>query len=318
MRRSAASLVILMALSLLQPVHGSEAPLVEDYWVSVEGEQAHGLVARPLGEPTAFVVILHGYTHQAESHRGHLEALAERGALAIAMDYRGPVEGFPLAHGAAETDAAIADLADGQDFPLKVLYSVSMGTAVAGMVLADTPGFFDYWVDNEGLAMLHETWAGASALVGTGNPTAVNAKAGIEAECGGTPADAPDAYVQRSAALRAPEFVGLKGAILVHGLNDGLVPHNQGREMQAALHAIGVPTDFYTTLRGHVGGEGTTLTGYAGGNVDGLSGHGTESDDFHTTTALSFALLYDLVEGDASVLPTGREVVTDRDLGTLP
>ncbi len=300
-----ATTLLLLAPAMAQ-AH-AETGTVTDLTLTVDGEPAHGLIATPAGAPTSIVIIAHGYTHQAESHRGHLAEAAARGAIAVAMDYRGPVDGFPLAAGAADTIAATRMLVDQYpDVPV-ILYSVSMGTAIAGMVLADMPDVIDWWVNNEGLSMLHETWAGASALQ---HP----AGAAIETETGGTPATAADAYLERSAAKRASEFSGLKGVISTHGVHDGLVPYNQGREMKAALDAEGILNDFYTVLRGHAGGEGTTATGYAGFQVDGLAGHGSEGNDAHTLTALSFDLLYRVIDGDGDVLPAGRELVVDREI----
>lgn len=311
------ALLALVALLLpLVPASGSSAG-VQDYVVTADGESAHGRLALPAGEPKGLVVLLHGYNHDADDHDAHLAHLADEGFVAVAMDYRGAHDGFPLLAGAHDTEAATRDLLARFGFEHATMYSVSMGTAVAGIVLADMPGVFDVWVDNEGLAMLHETWAGASALEPTGNPTAVTARAAIESECGGTPATAPEAYLLRSAAVRASEFRGLKAVILLHDTNDGLVPHNQGREMEAALAAQGIPTDFYTVLRGEPGHEGTSLTGYAGLNVDGLAGHGTEDDDAQAMTWISFAILDQVVTG-AYELPTAHgQFVVDRDLGML-
>jgi hypothetical protein len=87
--------------------------------------------------------------------------------------------------------------------------------------------------------------------------------------------------------------------------------------MATALRAVGVPTDMTTVVRGEPGGEGTTLTGYACHCLDnGFAGHGTESNDAHTLTRLSFELLDDVLLG--RLVPSGQERVTDRDLGTLP
>lgn len=301
------AVLLLPLLLIAPPAPAAEDATVADLYVEVDGETAHGLLATPAGEPTSIVVVLHGYTHQAESHRGHLLDLAERGAVAFAMDYRGPVDGFPLRAGADDTIAAL-DLVRARhpDVEEIHLFSVSMGTAVASMVLAERP-VFDVWVDAEGLSMLHETWAGATALSPSGNPTAVRAAQAIEQETGGTPADAPAAYAERSAALRAAEYAHLRGAYVLHGLNDGLVPYDQGREMAAALRAVGVPTDVHTVAM-HPGGEGTTLTGYVGQDARGLSGHGTESDDTHALTALSWAIMREVVDGTAAP-PAGREIV---------
>ena len=327
MRALAAPLVLLLLAGVaLLPAQGA-APTppatVTDYWVASEGgAPAHGLAtALPAGAaPTTFVVILHGYGHQAESHRAYMETLAARGVLAVAMDYRGPQDGFPLAAGAADTVAAVQDLLARHPSVEDVyLYSVSMGTAVSPMVVTQLPGVFDAWVIGEGLSALAETWAGATALKPSGNPTAVRAASAIEQETGGTPATAPAEYVKRSAAYRVGEFVGFeKGVILTHGLNDGLVPYDQGREMAAALRAHGFTADFYTVVRGDAGQEGTTITGYTPLGGLGFAGHGTESVRSHTLTGLTLGLLDRLVDGDASVLPANREVVKDGGAGTLP
>lgn len=304
-------LLALVLLPLLAPTPALAAS-AQDYVVTVGGEDAHGLLALPDGDVKGIVVIAHGYGHKAASHRGHVERLASLGYAAVAMDYRG--EGFPLRAGADDTLAATRDLMARYPGKPVVLYSVSMGTAVAGIVLAELP-VFDYWVDNEGLSDLPELHTEAS-LLAPANAYAAKAVADMNEECGGAPAQQPACYQQRSAALRAAEFRNLKGVVLTHGLNDGLVPHDQGREMQGALEAAGIPNDFYTVARGNVGGEGTTLTGYGGQNVDGLAGHGTESNDAHALTALSFALLEQVLDG--TLVPSGREHVVDRELGTLP
>lgn len=308
MRALAVASVVLLVLALVpSPAQGAT---VEPYTANGAGT---GLLARPVGTPVGLVVVLHGYGHVAESHRGHLQDLADEGFLAVAMDF-GPQGGFRLGSGAAETLAAIADLDDdvAADLP-RILFSVSMGTTVAGMVLAAKPGYFDSWVVSEGLSHLTETWAAAKA-VSPGIAFAQQAVADIEAECGGTPAQAPLCYQARSSVLRTPEFQGLTGAVVVHGLNDGLVPYNQGRETVAALRAIGVPTDFYTVVRGDAGAEGTTITGHATFNVDGLAGHGTESRDEHTLTGASFWLLHRVAKGELT--PADREIVLDRDANT--
>jgi acetyl esterase/lipase len=300
-------LLLVLASLPLAPASGAM-----DLEVQVGGETAHGLLALPQGGPQAIVAILHGYGHKAESHRGHLEHLAAQGYVAFAMDYRG--EGFPLRAGADDTIAATQHVMSlFPEVDVVVLYSVSMGTAVAGMVLAELP-VFSYWVDNEGLADLPELHTEAS-LLAPANAFAAKAIADMEAECGGAPALAPACYLERSAAFRAGEFSGLHGVVLTHGVNDGLVPYDQGREMQAALHLAGIPSDFYTVVRSAPGGEGTTITGYSPSGGMGLAGHGTENDDAHALTSLSFALLDQVLAG--VLVPSGQERVADAELGTL-
>ena len=310
MRLVVAAAIATLLATPAAPAHASTEAHVDDLVVG----GAHGLIGVPAGEPDTLVVILHGYNHEAESHRGHLQHLADQGYLALAMDYTG--EGFPLRAGADDTLAALAWALDAHDgIDRVVLYSISMGTAVASLVLSETD-VFDQWVVAEGLSMLHETWAGATLLTPSGNPTAIKAKADIEAECDGTPAQQPLCYRERSAALNVALFGELDGVVLAHGVNDGLVPYNHGREMVGALRAVGIPSDFYTALRSGPGGEGTNLTGYAGLGGMGLAGHGTESNDGHMLTALSFALLDDVLAG--RLVPADREHVRDHGSGTAP
>lgn len=300
-------LPLALALLLAPVVPATGGGTVADLTLSVDGESAYGLLATPAGPAKGLVVILHGYGHQAESHRGHLQHLADQGWGAVAMDYRGPVEGFPLSHGAADSIAGMrhARVTLALDDEPTYLYSVSMGTAVAALFLPQVAGEITAWVDNEGLAMLAETWAEAVAVSPAIEFGRV-ASLAIQNETGGTPAEAPEAYVARSAALRAHEF-GLEAAILAHGLNDGLVPYDQGREMATALRAAGVRTDFHTFVDCAPGSEGTTITGHATLGGQGLCGHGTESLDGHTLTRESFRLLDELLSGVRS--PSDREFV---------
>lgn len=317
MRFPRAPLVVL-ALVLLQalPAEAEGAPAVADLVLRVDGEEARGLLAVPSGEPQGVVLVLHGYGHFAESHRGHLAAIAELGFVAAAMDYRGGA-GMQLGTGAADSCAALAHMQTLAPRTPAYLYSVSMGSAVAGMVLAQCPAF-TYWVNNEGMTSITETWAEAT-LLAPANAYAAQAVADIERECGGTPATSAACYAERHALLRVGEFTGLRGIVQTHGVNDGLVPYDQGREMATATRAVGIPTEFFTVVGCAAGREGTTITGYApagGLGGAGLAGHGTESNDEHCLTALSFGLLHDVLVGD--LVPTDSEHVVDGTIGTLP
>lgn len=306
-------LLSLAALPLTPAAPAGATPDVFGFGVLVDGEMAYGLMSIPDGTAQGIVAVLHGYGHTSESHRGHLQDLADLGFVGFAMDYRGG-EGMHLDEGAADTCAALAYVQPFAPSRPAYLYSVSMGSAVAGMVLTQCPSF-EYWVNNEGMTSITETWAEASALA-PANAYAARAKADIEAECGGTPADAPACYAARHALLRVPEFTGLRGIVQTHGVNDGLVPYDQGREIATATRAAGIPTDFYTVVGCASGNEGTTITGYTPLGNMGLAGHGTESLDHHCLTGLSFALLHDVITG--ALVPDDREHVVDGTLGTLP
>ncbi|MFA5860347.1 MAG: hypothetical protein WDA16_01495 [Candidatus Thermoplasmatota archaeon] len=314
MRLLAALPAVLLVLAALPHVGASTT---SEVLLDVGGVLAHGVQALPAGECRGIVVVAHGYGHNAVEHTGHLTHLADEGFAAIAMDYSGPLDGFPLGAGIRDTIAAADHLRAQCPGGPAYLYSVSMGTAVAGPVLASMPNFFSIWVDSEGLSQLAETWAEATAL-SPGNAFAKTASDAIVAECHGTPAERPACYHERSAALRASEFVGLQGVVLAHALNDGLVPYNQGREMQAALNAQGIKNDFFTVVRDTNGGTGTTLTGYGSHDLDnGFTGHGTESVDTDTMTALTFGLLDQVVMGTYGQIG-GGETVLESDVGMVP
>ena len=317
--RACVLLACLLAAPFLPPTaasSGAEPFSVCSGDVCLPEERGTGLLAAPAGAPRGIVAIMHGYGHLAQSHAGHLAHLAEQGYVAFAMDYgASPAPGgMHLGRGAADTCAAVEMLRAQYPGVPSYLYSVSMGGAPAGIVLAEC-GPWEYWVSNEGMTTIVETWAEARALA-PANAYAASAVRDIEAECGGTPATAPACYAERTTVARVPEFRGLKGVVQTHGLNDGLVPYDQGRELKAALEAAGIPSDFHTVVRSAPGTEGTTITGYSPLGGMGLAGHGTESNDAHALTALSFELLDAVLAGE--LVPSGRETVHDAGLGRLP
>lgn len=283
----------------------------------VDGGEAPALVATPRRKPRGIVVFDHGYGHTMESWREHVSRTADRlGVIAIAPNYRGQTvpppgqrvssRGWRVAEGAADT------IAYAQHFERlcrptgsNVVYGVSMGGNTSGLVVAAQPKgpdgkpLFDYWVDVEGAANVTETYAGASLLAGA-NEFAANAKADIEQAFGGTPADAPDTYAERTVVNRTEDIAaaGLQGVVIVHGLVDGLVPYNQSRELQALLRAQGVPVDMWTAVTRKEGTEsGTTIDGYAIGEDSPFAGHASETSTTHVVGVAGFAALERLYSG---------------------
>lgn len=284
----------------------------------VDGQQALALVALPRTRPRGIVVFDHGYGHTMESWREHAARTADTlGVIAIAPNYRGqdvPQEGvmmssrgWRVAEGAADT------IAYAQHFEAlcrpkgdNVVYGVSMGGNTSGLVVAAQPKgpdgkpLFDWWVDVEGAANVSQTYAGASALA-PANAFAANAKSDIEQAFGGTPAQAPDAYAERTVVNRTDDIAGagLKGVYVVHGLLDGLVTHNQSRELQALLRARGVPVDMWTAVTRAQGTEpGTTADGYLPtGQTSPFAGHASETSTTHVVGVAGFAALDRIYSG---------------------
>ena len=292
--------------------------------ISVAGQPAWGLVAYPSSRPRGLVVFFHGYGHTVESWRRHLARVAAKsGVVTVAMNYRGQQDsppargatlpssrGWRVREGAADS-VAVAQLLDRRcrGFQSVVAYGVSMGGNSSGLAVA-TPArrssgrpLFDWWIDVEGATNVMETYVEAKAVEASGNTFAANARADIEAEMGGPFDRRRDVYAQHTVVLRAPDIkaAGLRGAVLVHGVMDGLVPYNQSREMTAAMRAAGVPVDLYTVTTRTDTEPGTTVDGYATGSVPGFTspfaGHGTETDEKHLVHALAFDVLADLLRG---------------------
>jgi hypothetical protein len=244
----------------------------------------------------------------------------------VATDYRDNL-GFPTLRGAYDTIAATEYALE--KFPsidTVYLFGVSMGGAVSGTAIVesaaisdDGKALYDYWITAEGVSQLVETYGEAKAAAeATGNATAMAAAAGIERDTGGTPAECPLAYQRRSPALHAAQMQlgGVQAATVIHPVNDGLVPHNQGREMAGALTTAGIATQFFTVVGIPEGQDpGTTGTGTLGaGEADGtlnLAGHGSEADATHPVMRTAFEQLRKMLDGQYNAEVPYFECIVD-------
>jgi acetyl esterase/lipase len=297
--------------AVADPCTGDPAA-VQQMRLTVEGQDALALVALPRKKPRGIVVFDHGYGHTMESWREHAARTADTlGVIAIAPNYRGqtippvgqkiPSRGWRVAEGAADS-IAFAQHFDRLCKPKgdNVVYGVSMGGNTSGLVVAAKPKasdgspLFDYWVAVEPAVNVTQTYLGASALA-PANEFAANAKADIEEAFGGSLAQKPDVYAQRTVVNRTPDIAaaGLKGVYVVHGLADGLVTHNQSRELQALLRAQRVPLDMWTAVTRKDGTEpGTTVDGYLPtGQTSPFAGHASETSTTHVVGVAGFAAL---------------------------
>ena len=297
----------------------------------VAGQRATGRYALPAKRPVGMVVFSHGYGHTSKSWDVHLRNAAKRqGVIAVAMDYRGtriinPTAATPSSRGWQVAEGAADGIAAARYFDtacpgMKTVtnFGVSMGGNTSGLIAAakakrvrSKAPMFDFWVNVEGATNVTETYNEASLLAPV-NTTAANAKADIEREMGGTFAEKRDVYLERSVVTRADDIKasGVKRVVMVHGLDDGLVPYNQSREMAAALEQAGVFYDFYTVSRRDAKSEqDTTASGYAMSNFDKayvspFAGHASEKS---TTNIVMRIALQELarIYGKGG-LPTSR------------
>ena len=301
--------------------------------IVVEGEVATGLVALPARKANGLVVVGHGYGHTSASWAHHLRTMAERGLIAVAMDYRGmeitrdpegaivAARGWPAMDGAEDLIAA-ARLFDARCSPPAVtLLGVSMGGNMTGLALAEAgergirgrhgSPLFDYWIDVEGVVNLIETYLegrAACATLGVGCREIED----MHRETGGPIEQRPEAYVERTVVARISDVAasGVRGVIVTHGVDDGLVPYNQAREISTELRLVGIPTEMRTVgIEDEDTERETTLTGYAFGPVvpgydSPLAGHASERSTTHIVMEDVLDRLWSLMGGAE---PANRE-----------
>lgn len=277
-------------------------------------------------EPTQLVVMFHGNHNDSCSWRNHLRQAAARGAVAVAMDYTGQRQegdianyGWFVQEGAADSIVAAKHfLAEYPSITQVFALGVSMGGNASGMAVASadavrpdgTTPLFDYWVDVEGVNNLTEEYL-ILRSVAPGVDDAVVAQAEIEEEAGGAIEDVPERYAELTNLYRIPDM-RLKGVVVVHGMDDGLVSTSQSPEMADALNAAGIPAHLYTVaLRGE-GESGGTLTGLivtqTGQTYESpLAGHGWEGSDTQLVVRTGLEQLWALMDG-ATVTPGSTPV----------
>ena len=259
----------------------------------------------------------------------------DRGVATVTMDYRGlkflpgnngvpESRGFPLMTGAKDTLTA-TKLFESRCKSIRtvVLMGVSLGGNTSGLALAmaganrarsrDGSPLYDYWIDVEGEVNLIETYLEARAAAAAVE-TAANAKQDIEEETGGPIERHPGAYETRTVVARMDDIedARLRGAVVIHGLDDGLVPYNQGREMAALLDNANVSTDMITIGRKSEQSEReTTASGYAAGQLDPdyrspLAGHASERSTTHIVMVTAFDQLTRILHGE---VPQGYDEI---------
>ena len=296
--------------------------------IPVEGEKATGKYALPKTDPKTLVIFAHGYGHKSDSWVQHMKKAArDHGVLAVTMDYRGTyvdeegtIRGWFVKEGADDMIAATRLFQNAcRSIEQTIIYGISMGGNSSGLAVARSAGeknaaggpLFDYWFNIEGAVNVLETYAGASALAGA-NEFAANAKADIEEEMDGKTFDQdPQGYADLAVVSHIDEIgdAGLKGVVMVHAIEDGLVPYNQSREFVPMLLSQGIPTQMYTVLGKGEGESGTTITGYTGRSESPFAGHASEASETHLVNITGFERLWALVDDGVEVPPYSEEVV---------
>ncbi|GAC1422655.1 MAG: hypothetical protein NVSMB57_15760 [Actinomycetota bacterium] len=281
--------------------------------------------------PSTLVVMFHGHGNDSCAWRRNLQEATKHGAIAVAMDYTGqrqtPVEnyGWFVREGAADSIKAAKFFMSAYPSIKKVIaFGISMGGNTSGLAIASqdavrTGGkpLFDYWIDIEGVNNLIEEYLVARGVAPV-NSGGLQAQKEIEEETGGSLEAAPANYAAIDNVLQASHMSGLKGAIVVNGLDDGSVPTDQSPQMTAALTLAGVPTHQFTVLTRGKGEDGTTATSIAadpiftatgqGTYVSPLAGHGWEGSNTQLVITTGLDELWKLTSGGN--VEAGETVVT--------
>jgi hypothetical protein len=287
-----------------------------------------GFFVAPKGHLRGLVIFSHG--HQASPFQWfqNMARVAQNDhVIAVAMYYPGETIspdgkstfGWRVREGAqAGIASAQAFLAACPSLGRKTIvdYGTSMGGNTSGLMAAagakrpNGRPLFDYWFDIEGDTNANETYLEASAIALTGNKLGKDAKQEIEEENGGTPAQAPQAYVDFAVITHAEQIAasGIKGVVLVHGLDDGEVPYDMSVEMQARLIQVGVPTAFYSVATKTPGTEsGTTIESNFLSSFDSpMAGHGGEGSQNQLVIQTGFAAFDALFNQDR--VPSGHQL----------
>ena len=128
------------------------------------------------------------------------------------------------------------------------------------------------------------------------------------------PADANDRHAQSDPRDLDRDHVSRRV-----GVGDGLVPHDQSREMQVRLRQVGIPVEFFSAVTHGPNSEaGTTLDGYASPVVphdSPFAGHGSETSNTQLVIKTGFDRLAGYFNDGAT--PTCRESVVDGTTGLM-
>jgi hypothetical protein len=193
--------------------------------------------------------------------------------------------------------------------------------AMAHATRHDGRPLFDRWFDIEGVTDLTEEYLEARSLAQTGNKDAKLAVSEIEAETGGPIGHNADAYGRRTVVEHAADIAasGIRGVMMVHAADDGLVGTDQTQEMAAGLTQVGVPADVYAVgTTGPKSEPGTTLDSYLPvAHPEPFAGHGYEGSSTQIVIQTGLQHLDAILQGRAPRPGGFHEHVVDGTVGQV-
>jgi dipeptidyl aminopeptidase/acylaminoacyl peptidase len=281
--------------------------------LTVSGQKSTGYASLPRRSPRALVVVAHGYNWAADSWKSKLAKIAtDDRAVAVAPDIRGlrtvriengfkKTRGIPVRNGVADLIAYSRSYAKRCNLKSIVLVGYSIGGTYSGNALMKKPKrsngkpLFDWYVGMETIEDVFGEFQIAKAL--PNDPFIQGAVADAKAELGGTIDEKPAAYhavspIEHVDRIKAS---GLRGAIFVHGIDDGLVLYQQSVDMTKALRKAGIKTDLWTARKRRPGDEPDTQLSARGGNPGPDSGHASDTAIHHLVPSTGLKVIHDLI-----------------------
>ncbi len=207
-----------------------------------DGLKITGIISKPAGRgPFPLVVINHGGFAPAKSAAGQMSFFAGKGYVAVASDYRG------CGHSEGKSEVAKGEVNDvlnaikfARTLPCVdggrvVMWGFSHGASVS-LLAASRDESIKAVVAVQGPVEMAEEYARWTQMQ---EKPGMKRMGDIGGLVGGTPAQMPAAWKERSALYVADKIKCPVLLIYSDGDADDIVPTSQGRRMEAALEASG-------------------------------------------------------------------------------
>lgn len=218
----------------------------EEYsWPSVDGLQIHGWLYRAQGEPKGTLVYVHGgpTAHSEDAINSQIQFYARQGFNVLAPNYRGST-GYGLAYQEAIKEEGWGGR-EQEDIRTGIEAMVEAGLAEPGRVgITGTSygGYSSWWAITHFPPKVVAAAApicGMTDLVVDYETTRPDLRPYSEEMLGGTPAEVPERYAQRSP---INVIANIRGRLLiVQGAQDPNVTPENVRVVVENLHQAGVP-----------------------------------------------------------------------------
>lgn len=173
-RKAVASVALLLLLGLVPaaaeaagPCPSAASPSVRPYAVTYDDPltpshelvTATGYQAYPKAPARFLVILSHGFTTEVGQFKAILADLADAGAAAVALDFRGDRYAYKVHNATEDNAAAIADWTARCPIHTVIVYGGSMGGQISALTAMKYPAGIDYLVAENAPTDLPELWA---------------------------------------------------------------------------------------------------------------------------------------------------------------